>query len=95
MALSIVEAIASPGLRPPKGHFTLAPEENIFESLVVDLTHRCNMTCANCYLPNRTIPDLDVDRLYDALARLPKRTYIRLIGAEPTLRVDLPDIIRR
>ncbi len=95
MALSIVEAIASPGLRPPKGHFTLAPEENIFESLVVDLTHRCNMTCANCYLPNRTIPDLDVDRLYDALARLPKRTYIRLIGAEPTLRVDLPDIIRQ
>ena len=92
---STVEAIPFTAPTPLEGHFTLAPEDNVFESLVIDLTHRCNMTCANCYLPNRTIPDLNVDRLYDMLARLPRRTYIRLIGAEPTLRTDLPEIIRQ
>jgi len=62
---------------------------------VVDLTHRCNMECANCYIPNRDVPDLDKEKLYDALARLPERSYIRLIGAEPTMRQDLPEIITR
>ncbi len=61
---------------------------------MVDLTHRCNMECANCYLPNRDIPDMDVEKLIDLLQRLPRRTLIRLVGAEPTLRDDLCDIIR-
>ncbi len=82
--------------RQPVGlqHYTVEPEKNTFRSLVVDLTHRCNMTCANCYIPNRDIADMNVDKLYDVLARLPQRTYVRLIGAEPTMRDDLPDIIR-
>ncbi len=81
--------------RPPAiHHYKINPEQNTFRSLVVDLTHRCNMTCANCYIPNRDHADMDVDKLYDVLARLPKRTYIRLIGAEPTMRGDLSDIIR-
>ncbi len=75
-------------------YYELEPEENTFESIVVDLTHRCNMECANCYIPNRNIPDLSAEKLYQFLSRLPKRTYIRLIGAEPTMREDLADIIR-
>ena len=77
----------------PSGHFSIEPGANTFETIVVDLTHRCNMECANCYIPNRTLPDLDIDRLFDTLKRLPKRTYIRLMGGEPTLREDLPQII--
>jgi uncharacterized Fe-S cluster-containing radical SAM superfamily protein len=76
-------------------YFELEPEENTFSNIVVDLTHRCNMECANCYIPNRDVPDLDKEKLYDALARLPARSYIRLIGAEPTMRQDLPEIITR
>tara|TARA_Y100001963_G_scaffold51182_1_gene71599 strand:+ start:2026 stop:2880 length:855 start_codon:yes stop_codon:yes gene_type:complete len=71
----------------------LKPEDNIFDVLVADITHRCNMECANCYIPNRNIPDMDINKLYSFLKRLPKRTYIRLIGAEPTMREDLFDII--
>lgn len=78
----------------PKTHFTVPPEENVFESLVVDVTHRCNMECANCYIPNRDVPDMPTDRLFDLLARLPRRTYIRLMGGEPTVRDDLPELIR-
>lgn len=69
-------------------------EENTFSSLVVDVTHKCNMKCANCYIPNRSIPDLDLPTLRKNLERLPRKTWIRLIGAEPTMRDDLADVIR-
>jgi molybdenum cofactor biosynthesis enzyme MoaA len=70
-----------------------APEDSPFSVLLVDLTHRCNMRCRNCYIPVRDLPDLPAEWLYSILARLPKRTRIRLVGAEPTMRRDLPDII--
>jgi len=75
-------------------YITLEPEDSIFDVLVADITQRCNMECANCYIPNREIPDMDISKLYAFLERLPKRTYIRLIGAEPTMRDDLCDIIK-
>tara|TARA_Y100000004_G_scaffold106251_1_gene119219 strand:+ start:1078 stop:1944 length:867 start_codon:yes stop_codon:yes gene_type:complete len=71
------------------------PEDNFFNVLVADITHRCNMECSNCYIPNRVIPDMDVDKLYDFISRLPKKVFIRLIGAEPTMRTDLSKIIRK
>lgn len=74
-------------------YYELEAEDNTFSNIVVDLTHRCNMECANCYIPNRDIPDMDTERLYDFLSRIPERAYIRLIGAEPTMRTDLPEII--
>ena len=70
-----------------------APEQSPFETVHVDLTHRCNMRCANCYVPNRTVPDMDAGWLRGILVRLPRRTRIRLVGAEPTLRRDLPEVI--
>jgi len=69
------------------------PERNPYKILFADITHRCNMACRNCYLPNRAIPDMDADWLRGILKRLPNRTRIRLVGAEPTVRKDLPEII--
>ena len=74
-------------------YYELDPENNTFSNIVVDLTHKCNMECANCYIPNRDVPDLPIDNLYDFLKKLPFRTYIRLIGAEPTMREDIFEII--
>lgn len=51
------------------------------------------MECANCYIPNRDIPDMDLNRLYDLAKRLPHRTEFRLMGGDPTVRKDLPEII--
>lgn len=98
--------IAQRELRPLTGpHFALAqhvttethclPEDNPYETVIVDLTHRCNMACGNCYIPNRTVPDLNKEWLFQILKRLPQRTRIRLVGAEPTMRADLPEIIAR
>lgn len=73
---------------------TFAPEVCPYETVIVDVTHRCNMTCANCYVPNRTIPDLDARWLVSIFARLPRGRFVRFVGGEPTLREDLPMLIR-
>ena len=75
-------------------YYELEPQDNHFHTLLVDVTHRCNMECANCYIPNRNIPDMDVKKLYNFLSELPQRTDIRLIGAEATVRNDLFEIIQ-
>lgn len=69
------------------------PEDSPFSVILVDVTHRCNMSCRNCYIPVRDLPDLPADYFYSILARLPRRTRIRLVGAEPTVRSDLPEMI--
>jgi molybdenum cofactor biosynthesis enzyme MoaA len=53
------------------------------------------MECANCYTPNRDVPDLDLTKFYEALAQFPKKTEIRLIGGEPTVRTDLVEIVAK
>lgn len=74
---------------------TFAPEECPFETVIVDVTHRCNMACHNCYVPNRTIPDLDSEWMTEIFSRLPRGRFIRFVGGEPTLRKDLPEMIAR
>lgn len=76
-------------------YYELEPKDNFFTDIIIDVTHRCNMTCKNCYIPNRDIPDMDIDKMISAIEMLPKRTMIRIIGAEPTMRSDLPEIITR
>ncbi|MFC1681195.1 radical SAM protein [Pseudomonadota bacterium] len=92
--LAHAPAMASPvGFDHISSGIRFEPEYNPFSTLFVDITHRCNMECNNCYIPNRSVPDLDTAWLYQVLGRLPKRTRIRLVGAEPTVRQDLPEII--
>lgn len=69
------------------------PEQSKYKVVYVDVVHRCNMECANCYLPNRDFPDMDTERLKDIISRFPRRTEFRFIGGEPTLHKDLPGII--
>ncbi|HEX7152325.1 MAG TPA: radical SAM protein [Thermoanaerobaculia bacterium] len=72
---------------------TFTPEDCPYETVIVDVTHKCNMGCKNCYIPNRTIPDLDAKWLSGIFARLPRGRFVRLVGAEPTMRDDLPELI--
>lgn len=68
-------------------------EKSTFKAIYVDITHKCNMNCANCYLPNRNIPDLELKQVVNAIKRLPHKTEIRLIGGEPTLYPHLQELI--
>ena len=101
-ALSEIAAAAPAGAPDPldalqtafrPGQTRFRPEESPFRTLFADITHRCNMACRNCYIPVRDLPDLPVDWLYRVLERLPRRVRVRLVGAEPTMREDLPEII--
>lgn len=76
--------------------FGCRPEDNPFKHIFVDVTFRCNMRCRNCYMrPYNGRPDPDAEWLLDIFRRLPRRTNIRLIGGEPTIRADLPELVRR
>ena len=72
---------------------TYHPKDSPFKVIYVDITHPCQMSCANCYLPNRNIPDMDLKAFSACISQLPRKTDLRLIGGEPTLRSDLHEII--
>jgi len=76
-------------------YYELEPEQSDFYTIGVDVTHKCNMNCSNCYSPIRTLPDLDQKKLVEFFFRLNKRTEIRFTGGEPTLREDLPYLIEK
>ena len=69
------------------------PENNPFKNVYCDIVHRCNMECANCYLPNRDLPDIPKTLLIDFFQKFKKPTEFRFIGGEPTLHKDLPELI--
>jgi molybdenum cofactor biosynthesis enzyme MoaA len=78
---------------PINNHAEILPEHSQYEIVYIDIVHRCNMECNNCYLPNREYPDVDIDKLKNFINRFSKRTEFRLIGGEPTLHKDLLDLI--
>ena len=76
----------------------MKPEENTFPILAVQTTYKCNMLCANCYLGdmlnNPKFLDVDPIKLEEVFKKLPKRTDIRFIGAEPTMNDGLFEMIK-
>lgn len=70
--------------------------------VALNLTRRCNLDCAHCYLDAGTRQDGAVDELdttqvrglIDQIARLSNETMIVLTGGEPLLRPDIYDIAR-
>ena len=47
----------------------MRPEDSKFKAVYCDIVHRCNMECANCYLPFRHYPDLNTDKVIDFIRR--------------------------
>ena len=70
-------------------YYEVEPEKSTFGSVVADITHKCNMECANCYIQQRHT-DMDIDKFYDVVSRLIKRTGYKTAGGEATMRKDLP-----
>jgi len=66
--------------------------------VIFNVTERCNLNCNFCFADSR--PSGDEPSLEDVSKSLkdiiiPKKTFLQLSGGEPTLRDDLPQIIRR
>lgn len=74
-------------------YYEIEPEDNTFTDIVADITHRCNMECKNCYLPNRLPPDMSLEKFKEFVKRVPvgpkhAQRMFRILGAEPTLHKD-------
>ena len=80
----------------------MAPAAPDLSLLAINLTRRCNLECAHCYLDagilNRGDSDelstAEVKSLLDDVAALDAGTLIVLTGGEPLLRRDLESIVR-
>ena len=66
---------------------------NQFATTIIPVTDRCNIRCPHCYHVPGSQPDPSIDDLLSLcdMASLPD---IMLMGAEPTVRDDLPDVVR-
>jgi molybdenum cofactor biosynthesis enzyme MoaA len=69
-------------------------EQTPYESIVVDITNRCNLNCGLCYLGPREPKDLPLETFRDFCARLPQAVTLKLAGGEPTLHPQLPAMIK-
>lgn len=65
---------------------------------ILEITYRCNMHCSICFADANTEhfdPDLtQIERMYRAALASNRFCSIQLSGGEPTVRDDLPDIVR-
>ncbi|HFC53650.1 MAG TPA: radical SAM protein, partial [Gammaproteobacteria bacterium] len=69
--------------------------------LAINLTRRCNLACAHCYLDAATLQhgteeeltSAEVCRLLDEIAARSTETMVVLTGGEPLLRSDLEQIL--
>ena len=69
--------------------------------VALNLTRKCNLGCAHCYLDAGTrnkggpkeLSTEEVRDILDGIADLSEETMVVFTGGEPTLRRDLPDLI--
>lgn len=61
-------------------------------TLILPVTHRCNLDCALCYVPKRGRDDLTFEQIERMISQFGGKV-IALSGGEPTLRDDIIDII--
>ena len=68
---------------------------------LVEITHRCNLTCPVCFAQSGAFPaissrkDPTLEELSEIFRRLANagRTFVQLSGGEPAMREDLPEIV--
>lgn len=72
------------------------PYQNLpseFDKIMIDITTQCNLRCSVCYRRLNSEPDINIAVLRK-LSRVFRGKVISLCGGEPTMRSDLPEIIR-
>jgi molybdenum cofactor biosynthesis enzyme MoaA len=68
--------------------------ENPYQSIVVDITNRCNLDCGYCYNPDRSQSDMSMEAFERLCSELPSQVLMKLSGGEPTLHPGLADFTR-
>lgn len=74
-------------------HQTTIEHLNVVGSTILNVTDRCNLSCHNCYHPvDQQSTDPSIDEVVEE-AKQSKGMSIIFMGAEPTMRDDLPALI--
>jgi hypothetical protein len=62
---------------------------------LVEITRQCDLDCAYCFADGKCL-EFDCEHLFENFLELVKNgnTFVQLSGGEPTMREDLPDIIK-
>lgn len=86
------------GLRCPEACGLCQEHETNSCCVLLEVTNRCNLHCRFCFADGGTLPqEPDVETLKQAIADIARRCegpLLQLSGGEPTLREDLPELIR-
>jgi len=93
-----VSSLAAP-VEPYRGEDAPSCQVSLEHARIIsiDLTERCNMECPVCFTNanSRPLEELSKEEILERLAPLQGDRYeVTLLGGEPTLRPDLPEIIR-
>lgn len=70
-------------------------ERHALQSYFLEITNRCNLACPHCYqMPDNKSNDDSIDSIIEKIKSWPDDGYpVSLVGAEPTMRADLVDLI--
>jgi molybdenum cofactor biosynthesis enzyme MoaA len=71
-------------------------EKRLPASYWLDITNRCNLDCPHCYqMPDNLSLDPSIDIILNQIKNWPDNGWpISLVGAEPTTRKDLAELVR-
>lgn len=66
---------------------------------LIEVTHSCNLNCRFCFADSKTYCDKDptleqINSIYKSILKCSGACNIQLSGGEPTMRDDLPQIVR-
>lgn len=85
-----IQAYAEAGARSPKPpKVTIANTKIVFDSLVLEVTRRCNMACAHCLRGPAKNKDMAFEGIEPLLAITDSIYSLTFSGGEPTLNVPL------
>lgn len=68
------------------------PSSRLSHTLVIPITHRCNLACSMCFFPNDGVADPSREAICRMIDEY-EGQVIAFSGGEPTLRQDLPALI--
>ena len=89
-------------IREPNSHFSKWIRDVVFDreavnarikATMINTTDRCNLACPQCYHQPDESCDPSIEDVV-ALARMATNPVICLLGAEATVRSDLPELVR-
>ncbi len=78
-------------------YLTYNYRRHALKSYFIEITNKCNLACPHCYqMPDNKSIDPDLELILDKIKSWPDDGYpIALVGAEPTVRKDLPLLVER